>query len=344
MQRIIVALFFLISSNLLFCEIVGVLPELLKPDMITVSGNRLYSIEGAKIYIYSLNDVKLIKRFGRVGEGPGEMAAGDIDSNELSVYSNNIVVRDGKKCLYFSMDGKYIKEKKMLWPPSGLLYLNSNFIGVKHLNDTMKNGRYDITLNIFDKDMKIIKELYRQNFLLQVDKKNNMIPDSINYCIYKDKIYVEKSLKGFMIEIYDFKGNSLYTIKKEIKKNKITKEYINKTIKRYKNDPIAKLLGVKKFEKKMYFPKYFPRIKNIMVNEDRIYVKTFKTKKDKEEYIIMELDGKIIKKVFLPETIKPKLVDLMKGNCGTFYFFKDNKFYYLKENENEKWELHVELF
>jgi hypothetical protein len=58
----------------------------------------------------------------------------------------------------------------------------------------------------------------------------------------------------------------------------------------------------------------------------------------------MELDGKIIKKVFLPETIKPKLVDLMKGNCGTFYFFKDNKFYYLKENENEKWELHVELF
>ena len=57
--------------------------------------------------------------------------------------------------------------------------------------------------------------------------------------------------------------------------------------------------------------------------------KTYGTKNKKEEYIILDLKGNFLKKVFLPET--PSIL-------AAIY---NNKFYSLKDNEEkEEWELH----
>ena len=76
-------------------------------------------------------------------------------------------------------------------------------------------------------------------------------------------------------------------------------------------------------------PTYLPDINDYWINNDKIYVKTYDLKNKTEKYIIMDLNGKIIKIVYLPISY-----------IGTFAFY-DNKFYYLKDNgKNESWDLY----
>ncbi|MCP5105464.1 MAG: hypothetical protein GY950_18905, partial [bacterium] len=49
------------------------LPELMKPEHpLYFDKTQMYVIEGTSIYIYSLTDFKLVKKFGKQGEGPKE--------------------------------------------------------------------------------------------------------------------------------------------------------------------------------------------------------------------------------------------------------------------------------
>ncbi len=69
------ALIVLVTSLLfvwpVFPELKGPLPEVMKPDNITVYENERYVVEGPEIY--SLKALKLIRKFGKKGEGPGEL-------------------------------------------------------------------------------------------------------------------------------------------------------------------------------------------------------------------------------------------------------------------------------
>lgn len=51
----------------------GIVPGVLKPEMIRVLDDELFVVEGAAVWIYSLKDLKLKRKIGRQGEGPGEL-------------------------------------------------------------------------------------------------------------------------------------------------------------------------------------------------------------------------------------------------------------------------------
>jgi hypothetical protein len=52
---------------------IGVLPEVLKPHMICVSGEEAFVLQGGTVLVYSLNNPRLLRQFGKSGEGPGEL-------------------------------------------------------------------------------------------------------------------------------------------------------------------------------------------------------------------------------------------------------------------------------
>lgn len=73
MKTKLVLIEFLLLTSLIFPGKVAVLPEVKRPAFdIIVDNNELFLVECATIYIYSLTDFKLKKKFGRRGEGPGE--------------------------------------------------------------------------------------------------------------------------------------------------------------------------------------------------------------------------------------------------------------------------------
>lgn len=84
------------------------LSDLRNPEKIFVDGDRLYITEFPTVYIYSLTDFRLVKKFGRGGEGPQEFR-GQI---HLSVQPGYIMVQSTGKVSFFTTDGDFKNEFK----------------------------------------------------------------------------------------------------------------------------------------------------------------------------------------------------------------------------------------
>lgn len=96
------------------------------------------------------------------------------------------------------------------------------------------------------------------------------------------------------------------------------------------------------------YPDTLPPIQDITVTDDKIYVSTYNknknnnTKGDKEKYIIMDLKGNIISTPYMPVPIESSFLAKTLGRDNRFYGISNNKFYYLKENEDDEvWEVHA---
>jgi hypothetical protein len=86
------------------------------------------------------------------------------------------------------------------------------------------------------------------------------------------------------------------------------------------------------------FPEHFPVIRNIEVGNNRIYVQTHKEADGKQEFFILDLKGKELKKLMIPEFQKQHLMSTMLGI--RLSVMSDGKIYYVEENDDEEWELH----
>lgn len=52
---------------------VGVLEGIFQPASVAVWGDEIFVLEGAPLSVFSLDDLRLLRRFGREGQGPGEV-------------------------------------------------------------------------------------------------------------------------------------------------------------------------------------------------------------------------------------------------------------------------------
>jgi hypothetical protein len=92
---------------------------------------------------------------------------------------------------------------------------------------------------------------------------------------------------------------------------------------------------------KLQYPKYLPMIQDIVVQEDKIYVQTYKRTEGKEEYLVLDIQGNILKRKYLPQMKSAAMFDYhMLGIGIKFYDFYRDYFYYMEENEEEEeWEV-----
>jgi hypothetical protein len=349
MKTFILVIILLILTNFGFPGIVSSLPEVLKPDNITVYENELYVVEGAEISVYSLENLKLIRKFGKKGEGPGELQVyPNFFYNKVSVFPDYIFAVGALKVIFFSKDGEVIKEKKKPLLLMQVVPVGDNFVvkRVRPDNKLLYN-----CISIYNSQMQEIKELHCQKFVQQGQPpaaKVDMIMDLLDFKVYDDKIFIEKSTNGFLLEVFDLKGNKLYQIEKDYEKIKVTDIHKKETIERFKQDPRIKAasnqLGGWAETKKLFtmkFADYFPAIQSLEISNQKLYVQTSKVKENKSEYMIMDLKGKVIKKVYLPWFENtPMMSKILGAKLHTIY---NDKLYYLMENEEEEeWELYVE--
>jgi hypothetical protein len=273
-----------------------------------------------------MNDFKLMRKIGGKGEGPGEFRTQPL----LHLTPGHILLYSFSKIAIFSREGKLLKEKRfpnmMIGPVERI---GDNFVVQYFLFITPSISK----IALFDKDFCEVKTIYSDKKPLGPieggEKVLRLLPTFAFFKCWKDKIYIVDTQKGFYIESFDINGNSLGVIRKNFPKVKVSEQYKSTRIKNF----LRKFNGAKKkkilklFE--FRFPEYFPDIMDLSISDSMFYVKTYRNQNGKEEYIILDLKGKILKKVLLPETSP-------KG-----YYFYNNGFYYLQENEEEEeWELH----
>ena len=103
----------------------------------------------------------------------------------------------------------------------------------------------------------------------------------------------------------------------------------------FKTSPTTKAFYDDVFKKMITFIDYFPAIQFFYIDSGKIYILTYLEENEKYETFIYGIDGKFIKRVFLPYKFK----NALERNPETFF---NNKFYRLIENEEtEEWELHA---
>lgn len=337
--------------GLIFSDRVGTLCEVMKPDNISVFQDVLYVIEGATIYIYSMKDLHLQKKIGREGEGPGELKAVPGYPNRVSGYLEYILVESPDKIVFYSREGNLIKEKRKPSRTTQVIPIGKNYV-VKRLGTGEDNRTVYSNIYIYNSNMKKIKRVYSQKWVQQGDTppaiKLDMVTDFINIRVYENKLFIDESPGGFLIEVFDQEGSKLYQVKKSIKPVRVTGEHKKQIIEDFKEDPYVKpqinMLGGWNEAKKLFtmnFHDYFPAIQNMEISGNHLFIRTSGIKNDKEEYLIMDLRGKNLKKVLIPRMAKiPFMSKIMGVKLNVIH---NNKLYYLKENEDEEeWELHVE--
>lgn len=340
----------MIWAGFLYGAVIGTLPELAKPTMITVEGNELYVNEGSTFFVYSLADLKLLRTFGRRGEGPGELLEIPYFPNKLMLHKNQVFVTCIGKIVYFSREGEYIKESRTNRRILQMMPVGNNYVAQEQISG--KDNLVYLTIVLYNSKIEKVKELYRQKWIRQGNVPSvefDMSLDFTSVAVTNDKIFIEESPKGFLIEVFNSEGDKLYEIKKDYEKREITANDKEKIEQMMREDPGVKADlqsqgGWDEFKKYMVlvFPDYFPPIKGIEISGDKLYVRTNHCNPagDKEEYLIMDLKGNILKKKFISRDLEVSVFAQVAG--GKLFSINNDRFYYIIENENEEWELHIE--
>lgn len=334
MKKIQILLFVLIITITMQAKTLSPLPGIFKPEMISIDEDYLYAVEGTSIHIYSLKDYRLLKKFGKEGEGPQEFKVHPYGpplivaptGKELVAFSNG-------KISYFTKDGKYIRELKA--PPMAVFIpVGEGFVA----NGTTVNANNQrvLTVNLFNRELTKIKELYQSHVIVTQQVFSNLPQDAITYQPFDNKIFIlgDTSEGNLTISVFDFKGNKLYTIARKLKKIKITEEYKTDTIEWFKKLPqFRDVLAHLKID----FKTYFPTAQDMVVDHGLIYIITYRKSGNNTECIVMDLKGKELKRLYLPIPSKKPLFSVQP-----FTFFK-RSYFWLEENiDKEQWELHME--
>lgn len=311
-----------------FARKVAVLPDLMNPVTFVVDGDRFFVSEGIHIYIYNLKDFKLLKKFGKEGEGPREFKApADRGGLRMTIQPGYIYISTLGKISHFTRDGEYIKEMRN--PTLSTFY---HPFGSRHagMGFAQENQKLFLTVNIFDPALKKIKEIHRQEHFYQRGKFNPL--GQLPFIIpIEDKIVVAGDI-GIMV--FSDKGEKEVTIDYPFDRLKVKDSHKKEAVNFFKTTPgIKQNFGL--FKDIMAFPESFPYFQRTSKGDDKICVQTYKRKDNKAELIIFDLKGKLIKKTFIP------LAD--KNIFESYpYSIHKGKVYQLVENTTgEEWELHI---
>jgi hypothetical protein len=343
---IILIILLIIFVQLINGKKLGVLTDILKPESIEIHNNRLYAVEGSHFYVYELDQLNFLAKFGQEGEGPGELKSVSMLPNTLNVTPEKIFVDGMGKVVFFSRDFKFLKEIKKKHMTFKTKPVGENFVAMR-MKPAGKN-RYYFSVLLMDSGMNQISELVTQEYR-ETDTDIDMVLDSIHFDVYKNKIYIEKSTQGFQIAVFDSQGNLKMEIVKEIKAPVLTARDKRDLMESLKQDNLIKMMveregGWNNFKNKMNFiyPDKFPLIQDILVTDDKIYVATFHRKNRERQFIVMDQNGSILNTLFLPIPRESSYLTKAMGRDNRFYGIANQRYYYLIENpESEEWEIHA---
>ncbi len=317
---------FLLLNALVFAKRIGVVEEILNPNFLRVSHDTLFISDQYYVNFYSIERLNLLGKTGGKGEGPKEYQF----QPAVRVFKDRILVFAAFKIDLYTFKGELISEKKYDRLLFDVGYANGSYI-VSIVE--FQQGKTDF--NLLNSNLKTIKTInsVKNPQPSPLTKIKTYLVEPLNkFQCFDNKIYlVSSNQEGIFFTVFDNQGTLVKTIRRDSERIIIPEAYKIKKFDEFKSIPAVK----KRWQglSRLYdytFPKYFPAIEDFRVTDGKIYIKTYKSLKSNVEYLVLDLDGKLLGKYFLPD-IQEK-----------FYDIKNNYFYYLQEDEEaETWEIHA---
>ncbi len=311
--------------------------HLVNPNSIQIKNERVYITDRSSIYIYTLKDFKLIKKFGTEGSGPKEFRLLKRVHNggvNLSINSKFLIINSIGKISFYTLSGEYLKEIPTQKSSGKYFKVGNNYIGTKAVQD--KKGVEYYTYNLYDLKLKKINEIYRT---ISWDESKKLDPISFTkwpiFYSFKNKIYIDGRNRTGDIHVFNSKGKAIDSIVHKYKKIKVERAHITK-YKKFFNSSISGYKGFfEEYKHIIKFPEYFPVIRNFHISDNKLYVVTYGMRDESYDAYVFDLDGKFNRKVLL----KLKEKDPIHIYPYTTY---QNRLFQLVENiDDEGWGLHI---
>lgn len=270
-----------------------VLKDVFNPGTIHVQDGEAVLVEGATVFVFSLPDVSLTLSFGKKGQGPGEMTASPYLFNRSIPIVDAYFVDSQEKVLYFAKDGTYIRETKKPFGVSSVVPAGTHFVGAK-LTEFEGETQYQ-TVVLYDEEFEVIKELARDISPAQSINATTELPlDPLNYTVYRNEIYIERSREGFLINVFSSDGELIRQIRNGRKRDPIGGKEKKELLENFKNDPSIKAFGFENVlrETRLIYPDYLPAITGLVAADDRLYVRTSQIYVSPIKFTVLDLEGK----------------------------------------------------
>jgi len=273
------------------------------PIMIRVSGSSVYLADIKQCKINRFNkDGKLLMSFGSQGSGPKEFD----DIRDLAIVDNSIYVTCMSKISIFTRDGKFIKEIRSNMADTYLSFIPAKdcFIGMRRDFKGFEKGIDSYIFGILTPGLKKTKDIVKIDFKRTPNfggKKENwlMFHNCRKGVVYKDRLYVGCTDKGFYIGVYDIRtGKMQYEIDKEYDKIPITSVLKDRVMTSLKSmhgeEGYKKILNTRN----IIFPDYLPAFVNFFIENDKIYIFEFPKpgSQGMSDVLILDMKGNLLKR------------------------------------------------
>jgi hypothetical protein len=263
-----------------------------------------------------------ITSFGHRGQGPGELVSRRFPPLFLFIHKEEQIAVTNyyrRKLVYFNQEGDFIREEKL---DSKLMLLaviplpDGNYLAYENRG----SPSYELPLSLFSHDFKKIKELGFRKIPDIGEEKIKGIYYMFSWAVSGDKIFTGKQEQGYVINVFNLKGQLLRKIKKEYKPVPLTNEYKEKYLKIYKNR--------EEFRDKIYFPKNLPPFHSFFTDQNaRLFVMTYEEGDNPGEYMydIFNENGLFIGR---------KSLRIHHNSDSLFARMKNNRLYCIHEKES----------
>ncbi|MCX6580499.1 MAG: hypothetical protein NT166_09970 [Candidatus Aminicenantes bacterium] len=304
--------------------------DVINPESIDADANQLYIVDGASIHIVSLADFKMIKTFGKQGEGAQEFMINTWFRLKLSIQPEYLFIKSISRVSYFSKDGIFRKEQRLTSRNADFLPLENGFIGSENRQE---NNSLFYFLSLYDESFQRGITFFKEEIPFRMGAAFDPLDqkEPVFYVKY-GKVFVNG--RDGVIHIINPTGKEESAVKYDYGKLDVTQKVKDEMVEYYKTDPRTSM-GFEMFKKDMKFSDYFPLVRDYRVANEKVYVFPFNKKEGKSQVFIFDMKGKLLKT--LP-------VEMIEKNPLDFYPFavENDKLYQAIENiDGESWELRV---
>lgn len=272
----------------------GELPGVSQPHSLHVIGNDLVFLDGFTAHVYSLNPLEPRWSFGGEGDRPDQFKYWP----RLALRGDTVIGLDFLKTSWFSLHGELLKtipysdfadfdtDMEMVLIPVG-----ENFIRI-----TVHHGSSRRFVQLYDRDLRFRTTLHEGLY----DWRGALPPYRVDVDSDAGHIVVSDSERGLFLSLFDTEGTLLRTIDRsaDTEPVPITEADRSAYLESVRQNEDPRLYEY--LRQNARFKDQLPVLNHVQLDDGKLYVTTEKTRDGNHELVVLDLEGRIEKTLFLP--------------------------------------------
>lgn len=300
MKKPVLMVLALLAALELSAQTTIILPDVQKPHQIVVDGNDLYVFDEAdySLHVYTISPFAPKLKFGQKGDGPQDFKHLPL----VSVQPESLTCTDFTKIIWYSKKGEVLKAMEFSALKDFDINSDMLLVPVKEnfLRITADHANYKRRVYLLDSNFKTVKQLYEGVFIWMQGSATDCRTDTVS----SEGLVFIADTEGFRITVFDDQGTLLRTIDKSRE--------------------------VAKVQDRALLHQY-------CVSDSKIYATTYVKKDGLTEMLVLDLEGRVLRRLALPLTSIQPARGVVRYDLFTV---AQDKLYELVQNKvTGKWEL-----